>query len=229
MAIIKKYLSEVVSVNKHNDCLYSITIKSLKGKYKYSAGQFLHFSLDEYDPTLGWPDSRCFSIQSSPQDEFIKFTFSVKGIYTSRMANELHVGKLVSLKLPYGDLFLQIHSKEETVFISGGTGITPFLSLFTDPEFALYRKPVLYAGFRDSTLNIYDNELEIARRINPDFKIYYVFQVEHGVLDKGKILARNNKNSSFFISGPQNMINSFNDYFLKNGIKQSQINSDNWE
>ncbi len=229
MAIIKKYLSEVVSVEKHKDDLYSITIKSLSGKFKYSPGQFLHFSLDEYDPSLGWPDSRCFSIQSSPQDELIRITFSVKGNYTNRMANELEVGKIVNLKLPYGDLFVQDNIKENTVFISGGTGITPFLSLFTDYAFADYKNPTLYAGFRNSSLNIYHKELARARQINLNFNTYFVFQNEHGILNKQKVLDESNKNNSFFISGPQDMINSFKDYFMKNGVNQSQIITDDWE
>lgn len=229
MAIIKKYSSEVVSFDTHGDEMYSVSLRSLSGKYKFSPGQFLHFSLDEYDPSMGWPESRCFSIQNSHNEELIKITFSIKGSYTNRMSKELKIGKFVSLKLPYGDLFSKTHSKEDTVFISGGTGITPFLSLFTDATFADYRNPILFAGFRNSSLNIYNKELANAKQINPSFTINILIQQEHGILDKQKILEHSKKNCSFFISGPQNMIFTFKEYFLENGIIQNQINTDDWE
>ena len=82
----------------------------------------MHLALDEYDPSSGWPESRCYSMQTSPVNEFIKITFSVKGKFTTRMADELKQGKIIDLKLPYGDFFQQDHSKENVVFIAGGTG-----------------------------------------------------------------------------------------------------------
>ena len=85
--------------------------KSL-GRYKYYPGQFLHLAIDhEYDGSGQWPESRCFSMQSNPDEKTIKITYAVKGRFTKQMEEKLKIGSEVWLKLPYGDLFTQPHKK----------------------------------------------------------------------------------------------------------------------
>lgn len=167
MANVKKYLAEIVTSKNFIDGAQTVEFRSLDKPFKYAPGQFLHLAIDEYDPARQWPDSRCFSMQSAPNEELIRITYAVKGPFTNRMQQELSPGKQVTLKLPYGELFTQMHNKTNTVFIAGGTGITPFLSLFNHTSFSEYSNPVLYAGFRNHSLNLYHSELEIAQSINP--------------------------------------------------------------
>jgi nitric oxide dioxygenase len=229
MSIVKKYPAKVVRIHSRIDGVYTLELESLGKPFKYDPGQFLHIALDEYDPACQWPDSRCYSIQSSPHEGFIRITYAVKGQFTKRMQGELEPGKIVTLKLPYGDLFTQDHIKTNTVFISGGTGITPFLSLFTDSSFVAYEKPVLYAGFRCEEMNLYFEQIETARKINPSLEVYFVFQDIEGILDIVKIYHNCDKKTSFFISGPPVMIKTFKDYLLKQGLLADQIKTDDWE
>src|SRR3989339_1953531 len=124
MAIVKKYKATVVEINNPLPDIFTISFSCDK-KFQYNPGQFLHLALDESDGIGQWPESRCFSMQSSPNEKTLKITFAVKGNYTKRIAHELQEGKKVWLKLPYGDLFSQDHSLINCVFIAGGTGITP--------------------------------------------------------------------------------------------------------
>ena len=73
--IVKKYRSEVVSVDNPVAGIRTVALRPLEKAYKYNPGQFLHLALDEYDPARPWPESRCFSMQSSPDRETIKITF----------------------------------------------------------------------------------------------------------------------------------------------------------
>lgn len=228
--LIKKYRSEVVSIINPFEGIYTLELKSLSGRYKYYPGQFLHLSLDQsYDGSDQWPDSRCFSMQSNPGYDTIKITYAVKGKFTSFMEEQLAIGSEIWLKLPYGDLFTQPHNKSNSVFIAGGTGITPFLSLFTDTSFSEYLNPVLYAGFRNSKMNIYTTEIELAKKINPKFVFVPVYQDEKGLLDISNIYKANGQQSEYFISGPPLMIKHFKEYLLKNGIDIKKILTDSWE
>ncbi len=229
MAVVKKYAAEVVAIEQPIKDLFTIQMKSLNGMFKYAPGQFLHLALDAYDPSSGWPESRCFSMQSTAMDELLKITYAVKGRFTGRMAGELKVGSIVTLKLPYGELFTQEHVHNNTVFISGGTGITPFLSLFTDKSFAGYTNPYLFAGFRSLEFNLYQNELVLAKQHNNSFHITCIYQDKQGMLDIDKIIAKSDRESSFFISGPPAMIKSFRAFLLLNGLKRNQIKTDDWE
>lgn len=229
MAIVRKYRSEVMSIITSIENVYTVEFRSLEKPFNYTPGQFLHLALDSYDPAKQWPDSRCFSMQSSPNSELIKITYAVKGNFTDRMRQEMKTGREVTLKLPYGDLFTQPHNKENTVFIAGGTGITPFLSLFNHPTFSEYISPVLYAGFRNKGMNLYQAELERAQKINPFFKVTIVNQEIDGVLNVEKIYEVSDHKTSFFISGPPVMIKTFKKVLLTSGVPSNQVLTDDWE
>jgi ferredoxin-NADP reductase len=229
MPQVKKYKAEVLSIINQVDNIYTVEFKSHSGRFKYLPGQFLHLALDEYDPSQGWPESRCFSMQSAPSSDFIKITFSVKGIFTTRMVNELKIGGIVYLKLPYGELFQQEFSKENVVFIAGGTGITPFLSAFNDPSFIEYSNPKLYLGVRKKNYNIYENDLSLAIKINQTLKVKIKNQEVDGILDIDKILSENDPMSIYFISGPQVMISLFKTRLTELGLNEKLIKTDEWE
>lgn len=229
MAIVKKYKAEIVSIINYFDNIYSIELASKSGPFKYLPGQFLHLALDEYDPSSNWPESRCFSMQSSPDKPLIKITFSSNGNFTQRMSKELYAGKIIDIKLPFGELFQQEHIKDNVVFIAGGTGVTPYLSFFTDIRFASYKSPKLYLGLREERFNIYKSELNRAKEVNPSFDIQVVIQDKSGVLDIKNIYKENQNSSTFFISGPQAMISCFKIFLLKEGLTDNNIKTDDWE
>ena len=145
------------------------------------------------------------------------------------MAKTLQKGSEVQLKMPYGDLFDQDHKKENTVFIAGGTGLTPFLSLFNDTKFVEYKNPILYLGLRKQSYNFYNDEIKAASVLNPTFKVNIVHQETDGILNIESILKETDKNPSFFISGPPVMIKNFKNYLLASGVTESSVLTDDWE
>lgn len=224
MAIVKKHHSRIKSINTRIEGVYSLEIESLDKPFKYHSGQFLHLTLDEYNPSEQWPESRCFSIQSNPGEKNIRITYAVKGKFTKKMEQRLKVGSEVWLKLPYGELFTRPHNKKNTVFIAGGTGITPFLSLFTHETFNNYENPRIYLGFKSPSYNIYDSELA---KILVEKKIFY--ENLEGSIDIHKILDENRAECDFFISGPPLMIKTFRDFLLSVGVHDQNIRTDDWE
>ena len=166
-------------------------------------------------------------MQSNPDEDKIRITYAVKGRFTVMMETQLSVGSAVWLKLPYGDLFIREHNKKNTVFIAGGTGITPFLSLFTHKSFYDYESPRLYLGFRAAELNIY--EAELSRLHNLSVLVKYVYENQNGRLDIHQITAENGIENDYFISGPPEMIQIFRKHLINEGILISQIKTDDWE
>lgn len=224
----KKYKSIIISIRSPFTGIYTLEFKSLNGKYKYQPGQFLHIAIDsDYDGTSQWPVSRCFSMQSNPDEETIKITYAVKGTFTKEMESKLSEGSEVWLKLPYGDLFQQPHNKENTVFIAGGTGITPFLSLFTHKSFNDYINPKIYLGFRSREFNIYQNQLDLSNNSSPFVKSYY--EDTDGVISKEEILEQNGTQSNYFISGPPSMIKTFKKTLIERGVPPQNLFTDDWE
>jgi NAD(P)H-flavin reductase len=229
MSLVKKYKAQIVKIAHPLPDIYTVYFKSPDKQFKYKPGQFLHLTLSEYDPSQQWPESRCFSMQSSPEEELLMITYSVKGEYTRRMESELKEGGYVWLKLPYGEMFQKPHSKVNGIFIAGGTGVTPYLSLFTDSSFKQYDNAKAYLGFRSEEYNIYAQALEKAVDINKSFSPYTVYQDKDGLLDIKKILESSDTGSTFFISGPPVMLKIFKKYLTENDVPGSLIITDDWE
>lgn len=224
----KKYKSVVKSIKNPFTGIYSLEFESLDRSYKYQPGQFLHLAIDEeYDGSGQWPESRCFSMQSNPSEKNIRITYAVKGTFTKEMEKILKVGSLVWLKLPYGDLFQQPHNKENTVFIAGGTGITPFLSLFTHISFNNYINPKIYLGFRSKDHHIYHNELNNSCNSQNFVKSY--FQETDGIIDIIEIFNHNGIYPNYFISGPPSMIKTFKQTLKDKGVPANNVLTDDWE
>lgn len=228
--LAKKYRSEVIGIENPFEGVYTVEFKPTRGRYRYAPGQFLHIAIDDdYDGIDQWPESRCFSMQTNGSAKSIKMTYAVKGVFTSEMERVLKLGREVWLKLPYGDLFSQTHNRENTVFICGGTGITPFLSLFTNTSFNQYKNPKLYMGFKEESLQIYNKELAESQHINSSLNITTFYEDVNGIIDIESILEENDITSSFFISGPPIMIKNFKEFLIRNGVSEENVLTDDWE
>jgi len=125
MVFISK--AEVINIIYHNKNVREFIFILKKGR-NYNPGSFVQLTLDLVTASDIWPDSRTFSIASF-QKGFIRLIIKKQGYYTNRIFNELREGCFCTIKYPLGDLFDKKTLGEKHVFIAGGLGITPFLSL----------------------------------------------------------------------------------------------------
>lgn len=226
--LARKYLSEVVSIKNPFGGIYTVEFKSLDKPFKYAPGQFLHIAIDEeYDGIGQWPESRCFSMQSDPSEEFVRITYAVKGTFTQEMERVLRPGREVWLKLPFGELFTQPHNKVGTVFIAGGTGVTPYLSLFAHDSFREYENPRIYLGYKNKDYFIYKDEIAAIKNDNARITVFY--ENLDGVIDIKRIHEENGDSCSYFISGPPVMIKVFKNTLVELGVPAESILTDDWE
>ncbi len=59
----KRVKCRVGDVRYHSESVSSVYLSPLSSLPKFKSGQFLHFTLDDFDPSSGfWPESRVFSI-----------------------------------------------------------------------------------------------------------------------------------------------------------------------
>ena len=138
----------------------------------FRPGQFLHLTVDDYDPASYWPESRVFSIASSPQDrKRLRICYSVKGRYTTKMEQLLKAGGELWVKMPYGDFV--IDGASDTVLVAGGTGIsafTAFLDALT-PE-SKQQVTLIYGARKPELLLFQEMILNQLARV-PGFNVIY--------------------------------------------------------
>lgn len=232
MAIVRKVRARVKACRAILPDVYTVEFESLDKPFKYRPGQFLHLAIDPYDPAQPWPDSRCFSIQTPPTENgagSLALSFSVKGKFTSRMAKELVSGREVTLKMPYGDLFSADYAQESCVFLAGGTGVTPFLSLFLHSSFAKFERAALYLGVRSAPYHVFADQLERAQAQNPAFEVNVIQQDKDGLIAIDKVVERQGAGAVYFLSGPPVMIRSFRQNLVACGVPEVQVKADEWE
>ena len=71
MATPQKIRCQVQQITAHGDHVYTVDLTPERPVPRFRPGQFLHLTLDDYDPSGFWPESRVFSIASSPPSGII--------------------------------------------------------------------------------------------------------------------------------------------------------------
>ncbi len=176
---------------------------ALRERFAYQAGQFLTFRI----PVGGEPLLRCYSMSSSPDtDPDLKVT--VKRIAQGRVSNWIndHVreGDTLQASAPAGRFCLRDRNTPIIAF-SGGSGITPVISIIKT-ALATTSRPIklLYAN-RDRDSIIFARELDdLHRRHASRLRITHHLDDAHGFIDAPalKRFISGNERSDFYICGP---------------------------
>ncbi len=196
---------------------------------KWAPGQYLHYVLHHL-PTDDRGSDRWFTNSAAPFEKNIRITTRFanrKGSSFKKALVGLKVGKWIEITGAEGDFTLD-NPDHEHVFIAGGIGITPYRSIIT--QLAHDKKPInitlLYAN-RDNNI-VFKNELEKISKANPNLKIHYIISPQR--IDEAKIkeFVPELKKPTFYVSGPEPMVESLSDMLKKMGIADTRIKQDSF-
>jgi len=244
MAAAQKLACVVEEILDHGEHVYTLVLRPERPAPRFRAGQFLHFALDPYDPTGFWPESRVFSIASSPESrELVRITYAVHGAFTARMEREVKRGARVWIKLPYGDFVIE--GTGAVVLFAGGTGVSAFTA-YLDALTPRQEQPVIVGyGARTAPLLIYKDVVDRAAARVPELDVTYF--VEDGPIPSSRIgdTARwlpgrvsveavwaqlpNPRSSDFYISGPPAMLKGISGDLRARNVSAEAIHIDAWE
>ena len=80
-----------------------------------------------------WSEPHPFTISCAPSVERLRFTIKAVGPFSAAVP-DLAAGTEVLCEGPYGIFCPELETERELVFIAGGVGITPFLSVLRDAD-----------------------------------------------------------------------------------------------
>jgi ferredoxin-NADP reductase len=101
--------------------------------FEFRAGQAIDLTLLDPPETDASGNIRAFSIVSGPSnDELIVATRIRKDSAFKRSLSKLQPGTKLNLEGPTGSLTLHKNQAKPAVFLAGGIGITPFMSIIDD-------------------------------------------------------------------------------------------------
>jgi len=195
-------------------------------KFKFKAGQFCFLRINKNKLYARHP----FTISSSPQKKELRFTIKNTGRFT-KAAAKLKEGEEIKLDGPFGT-FTIWGKKKDLVFIAGGVGVTPFLSIIKDNLFKGNQQNItLLYGAKTEADIIHKNELD---GINTEwFKKVYILSQEqsnNNLFARGHITkelikdsVRKSDNTLFYICGPLKMKNNIKTILKSMGVLNKNI------
>ena len=230
MAVVRTIRCTVLRVVDHGEHVYSVELKPSSPVPRFLPGQFLHIALDPYEPGGFWPESRVFSIASSPEErDRLLITFAVKGAFTTRMEHELRPGAEVWVKLPYGEFV--VDPARDAVLLAGGTGVTAFTAFLQSlsPDHAA--RVQLFYGARTTDLFVYGDLVAACARRAPSLRTALVCEETHGRLNVRVAwpAIEGLRNPLFYLSGPPAMLAALTLQLQAQGVPDERIHIDAWE
>lgn len=116
---------EVSAVRKLDARTTEIDLKPLEGSLAFAPGQFAFFRF----PKVGQGEAHPFTIASTPGDGGLRIAVRALGDDTSNMQGGVEAGDRVFVEGPFGHFTAEHAGDQKQIWVAGGIGITPFLSL----------------------------------------------------------------------------------------------------
>ncbi len=176
----------------------------LKQTFAYRAGQFLSFKVPHEGSVL----TRSYSLASSP-DVDAEHKVTVKRVDDGRISNWMNdqvvPGETLMVVPPAGLFVLDAESTRDLMLFSGGSGITPCISIVKTALATTSRPCVLIYANRDERSIIFREELEALRRQYPDrLEIIHSLDDVHGFLNAEAVVEHvgGMLDRDFYLCGP---------------------------
>ena len=203
----------VEKVTKENDNVYSIYIngKNME-RYNFKSGQYATLIFMQKNMWFHHP----FSFSDSYNGTGLRFSIKSSGDFTSKI-EKINAGTNVWIDGPLGTFTLEKSVKNKYLFIAGGIGITPILSILKstleDTDSVL-----MYSNKTSKEIS-FKNELE-----NTNTKIHY-FNTSEGderiSIKKIEEICPDYKDRDVYVCGPAQMTNS-----ILKGLKYKKVSSE---
>jgi ferredoxin-NADP reductase len=97
--------------------------------FAFKPGQAIDVTLVDPPQTDTKGPRRAFSIVSAPYEDHIVVTTRMRDSAFKRTLGSMPIGSRVQIEGPFGSLTLHSNRSRPAVFIAGGIGITPFMSI----------------------------------------------------------------------------------------------------
>ncbi len=205
------------------DVLQIVTEKPLN--FKFTPGQATEVAINKN----GWKDKkRPFTFTSLPADDFLEFTIktypSHKGV-TNELLNLKKDDELI-----LQDVFGAISYNGEGLFIAGGAGVTPFISILRHLQLKeeLGSNRLIFANKTKEDIIL---ESELKKLLDNNF-INILSEEDtaayaHGMIDEDFLKDHFTKlNQQFYLCGPPPMMDAVSEQLKNIGVSEKNITTE---
>jgi ferredoxin-NADP reductase/ferredoxin len=226
-------VTDIKQISKDTKLFRFISARENKPLAPFRAGQYIGLIVE----INGVRTTRPFSIASSP-NQLAFYELGVKrkegGFVSNYMLDNIRVGDILEATGPLGDLYYnRIFHGKNLVFIAGGSGITPFISMLKDiTERNLKLNVLLLFGCLKEEDILFRDILEDIQKRRPNIKIQYILSEPEndwegvcGFITKDKILdeIKTTEDKFFYIVGNRDMYTFIKDQLEILNIPQHRM------
>ena len=204
-----------------------VVLRPRKGMFPFEPGQFAFVTID----AEGFREAHPFTISSGAEEDRLRFTMKVLGDYTRRVRDELTAGPDVAIEGPYGR-FNPLKDSRKQVWIAGGIGITPFLSVLRTMGPGHNRTIHLYYCVRAAREALFLDELETRAAQMGDVTITLLESDAGKLIDADVIdtdLGGALKDWSYYLCGPKPMTAAVSNGLAGKGVSGRHIHKEEFE
>ena len=221
-------VTDIQELSKDTKLFRFVSARHNKPLAPFRAGQYIGLTVE----INGIRTSRPFSLVSSP-NQLAYYELGVKrkegGFVSNYLLDKIKVGDILEATEPLGELYYnRVFHGKDLVFIAGGSGITPFISLLRDiSQRNLDLKVWLLYGCVSEEDMLFKDELEDLVNRRSNIRVQYILSEPGpnwvgacGFITKDKILdqIKSIESKFFYIVGNRAMYS-----FIKEQMKELEV------
>ena len=207
--------------------------------FSFEAGHSVTVSLIDPPETDHKGNSRSFSLVSAPYETELVIATRMRDTAFKRVLKSMPSGGRMQLRGPAGKFTLDGADTRPAVFLAGGIGITPFMSMSRQAAHDRLARDIwlFYSNRRPEDAAFLDELAALPRR-NPRYRFVgtmvemakssLLWSGETGFLDR-TMLERHLKDLSAFVyymAGPPGLVEAMQKMLTEAGVKEDAIHTD---
>lgn len=232
------YIIDDISIQANDVIVLNLIDKRGGPVFSFKPGQYAILMIRDERGKL--TSEHAFSIASSPTEQrYLQFGIKILGNFTQRLS-KMTKGAEVYIYGPYGDFTFDQSRYNNAVYIAGGVGITPFMSIFRYAfDKNLPNKLTLLYSARTLKGALYFDEIRILEEKNRNFRSFFAVTDEDIATDTPRAkkcfidskmisesLNGNINGKDFFVCGPPGFMNAMIDCLQGMGVPQNRIRTE---
>ena len=208
-------------------------------QFDFKPGQAADVTLFNPPETDAEGNTRAFSIASSPFENQLMFATRMRDTAFKRSLKKVPLGTVVKIDSPMGSFTLHKNSAKPAVFLAGGIGITPFVSIVRQADHdRLPHKLYLFYSNRRPEDTAFLEALQMLEKNSPNFQLICTMTAmpqsqkewkgETGLIDK-EMLSRHLttlQGPIYYSAGPPAMVAGMREMLVGAGVDEDDIRTE---
>ncbi len=207
--------------------------------FEFRPGQAADLTLVNPPETDSEGSTRTFSIVSPPFEDRLTFATRMRDTAFKRSLRTIPLGTEINISQPSGSFNLHKNSSKAAVFLAGGIGVTPFMSILRDAdhEHLPHKLYLFYSNRRPEDATFLGTLQDLSNR-NPNFRLIATmtkmdrskreWDGETGFIDHQMLSRHLNTLQSpiYYIAGPPGMVAAMREMLVSAGADEDDIRTE---